>query len=119
MSNIVEALNNNEDFMLSTYDNNWNPFTNFEDWFKEDMLLRHNSCGLLSMRSFDDCCESEELNEKRINKIKFKSSFKYIIICCVNIISIYCVERKLLFSSSYNRIKCSKYCCFCLFYSQI
>ena len=33
---------NNEEYMLSTIDNPWNPFTNFTDWFSFDTLRGYN-----------------------------------------------------------------------------
>lgn len=32
---------------LSTTDNPWDPFEDFEEWFAADMRLGHNTCGLL------------------------------------------------------------------------
>lgn len=57
----------NEDYMLTTYDNPYNPFEHFEAWFKYDMLLGHNCCSLLNEIAAVNTIQSEELNEKDIN----------------------------------------------------
>lgn len=33
--------------MLSTADNPWNPFTNFNEWYAFDVVHGYNSCGVL------------------------------------------------------------------------
>ena len=35
-------------FMLTTVDNPFDPFDNFEEWFKIDMQFGYNTCGLLA-----------------------------------------------------------------------
>ena len=52
------------DYMLTTYDNPYNPFTQFELWFKYDMMLGHNCCQLLDETAAINKIQSEELNEK-------------------------------------------------------
>lgn len=37
-----------EDFMLTTVDNPFNPFVQFDEWFALDLQLGHNTCGLLA-----------------------------------------------------------------------
>lgn len=64
-------MNNEEDFMLTTFDNPFNPFEEFEAWFKFDMLLGYNSCGLLAREANTNPIQSDELNEEReINAMK-------------------------------------------------
>ena len=53
-----------DDYMLTTYDNPYNPFTQFELWFKFDMLLGYNTCGLLDQTASTNFVQSQELNEK-------------------------------------------------------
>lgn len=53
----------NEDFMLTTFDNRFNPFTEFDAWFKEDHRLGHNCCELLAIVSAVSNVSSEELRE--------------------------------------------------------
>ena len=56
-----------DDVMLTTKDNPYNPFTEFNAWFKFDMLNGYNSCGLLSKTANVDSIQSESLNEKDIS----------------------------------------------------
>jgi hypothetical protein len=37
-----------QEFMLTTVDNPFNPFTQFDEWFAYDLLLGHNTCSLLA-----------------------------------------------------------------------
>lgn len=58
-----------EDVMLTTYDNPFNPFTQFDMWFKYDMLvLGHNTCGELARNSFTSPIYSDEVNEREIDR---------------------------------------------------
>ena len=41
-------ITENSDVMLSTYDNPINPFTDFKAWWKMDLILGHDCCGLLA-----------------------------------------------------------------------
>lgn len=52
------------DYALSTYDNPYSPFDEFELWFKTDMLLGHNCCQLLSETANENFIQSEIINEK-------------------------------------------------------
>ena len=49
-----------KDFMLTTFDNSFNPFTEFDAWFKEDHRLGHNCCELLAINSAVSDIASEE-----------------------------------------------------------
>lgn len=40
------------DYMLTTTDNPYNPFTHFEDWYKFDMINGYNTCGYLANSCF-------------------------------------------------------------------
>lgn len=51
------------DVMLTTYDNPYNPFTDFESWFKMDTLLGHNTCGLLAEYANVSSIFSDEVND--------------------------------------------------------
>ncbi len=55
-----------KDSMLTTYDNPFNPFTEFDRWWKEDLLLGHNCCGLLANESNVSDIASDEVNDKAI-----------------------------------------------------
>lgn len=37
-----------KDFMLTTVDNPYNPFTNWEEWYKWDMINGYDTCGFLA-----------------------------------------------------------------------
>lgn len=62
-----------EDCMLTTYDNEFNPFTQFDAWFKEDIQLGHYTCQLLDRMSFtvDDVVSDEE-NDKEILRAMYE-----------------------------------------------
>ena len=36
------------DVMLTTVDNPYSPFTQFDDWYSYDVLKGHNTCSLLA-----------------------------------------------------------------------
>lgn len=55
-----------KDSMLTTFDNPFNPFTEFDRWWKEDLLLGHNCCGLLANESNVSDVSSDEVNDKAI-----------------------------------------------------
>lgn len=55
-----------DDVMLTTYDNPINPFENFDLWWKTDLLLGHDCCGLLAINSNVNDLASENVNEKKI-----------------------------------------------------
>lgn len=57
-----------EDYMLTTYDNKFNPFTNFIGWWKEDMRLGWNTCGRLALEAQTSNTFSDEVNEKEIDR---------------------------------------------------
>lgn len=57
-----------QDCMLTTFDNKFNPFTEFEAWFKEDLRLGHNTCGLLAKTSNTSDVASDEVNEEDIDR---------------------------------------------------
>ena len=55
-----------DDFMLSTYDNEFNPFTDFIIWWKEDLRLGHDCCGTLARETNTSFVLSDIENEERI-----------------------------------------------------
>ena len=57
-----------KDSMLTTFDNPFNPFTEFDRWWKEDLLLGHNCCGLLANESNVSDVASDEVNDKAITE---------------------------------------------------
>lgn len=58
----------NEDRMLTTYDNPYNPFENFDLWWKTDLRLGHDCCGTLARNAFTSEVFSDEQNEKAIDE---------------------------------------------------
>lgn len=56
------------DEMLTTFDNTFNPFTEFEKWWKEDLRLGHDCCGTLARNSFTSEIFSDEVNEKNVHE---------------------------------------------------
>lgn len=54
--------------MLTTFDNPFNPFTDFIRWWKEDLLLGHDTCGTLARESNVSDIASDEVNEKYIDE---------------------------------------------------
>ena len=60
--------------MLTTFDNPWNPFDNFDEWYQFDCDHRYDSCGLLAraMETVpDDLVPSEavKVTESAIDEI--------------------------------------------------
>lgn len=56
------------DYMLTTFDNPFNPFDDFVRWYKEDLLLGHNCCGLLGRLACTSEIFSDEINEQIIDE---------------------------------------------------
>lgn len=56
------------DFMLTTYDNPFSPFTDFDAWWKMDLILGHDCCGTLARESNVSDVASDELNEQAIDE---------------------------------------------------
>lgn len=52
------------DFMLTTFDNPFNPFTDFIRWWKQDLLLGHDCCGLLAREANISSISSDEANDQ-------------------------------------------------------
>lgn len=52
-----------KDSMLTTFDNPFNPFTDFIRWWKQDLLLGHDCCGLLAREANISSVSSEEAND--------------------------------------------------------
>lgn len=55
-----------KDSMLTTFDNPFNPFDDFSRWWKEDLLLRHDCCGVLAREANTNDIASDEVNDKAI-----------------------------------------------------
>lgn len=59
-------MNTEKDSMLTTFDNPFDPFTDFVSWWKEDLLLGHDCCGLLARESNISDVASDEVNDKEV-----------------------------------------------------
>jgi len=57
------------DYMLTTIDNPFNPFTNFDEWYKFDMINGYDTCGYLARLVSLSNYISDELNEDEINLV--------------------------------------------------
>lgn len=55
-----------KDSMLTTYDNPFNPFTDFIRWWKEDLRLGHDCCGTLAREANISFVASEKVNDKNV-----------------------------------------------------
>lgn len=53
---------------LSTYDNPYDPFTQFSDWYRYDMDKGYNSCGYLDRIAHTSDQLSEEENDAEIER---------------------------------------------------
>ena len=55
----------NDDIMLTTFNNPYDPFTNFDAWYKFDLTYGSDCCGILD-RMLDAVREEEKLKKKSI-----------------------------------------------------
>ena len=55
-----------KDSMLTTFDNPFNPFTDFSNWLKQDLLSGHDCCGTLAREANISSIRSEYANDKEI-----------------------------------------------------
>lgn len=73
-----------KDSMLTTYDNPFNPFTDFDRWFKEDLLLGHDCCGYLARESNTNDVVSDSVNDEYVidamNRIVLREPMIYRIV---------------------------------------
>lgn len=65
---------NEENYMLTTFDNPFDPFEDFDRWWKQDMLLNHDCCGLLASTA----CVSDELGDE-VNEKAIKEAMEKIV----------------------------------------
>lgn len=54
------------DYMLTTIDNPFNPFEDFESWFKYDLIMGHDTCGTLAREANISDIASDEINDDEI-----------------------------------------------------
>lgn len=55
-----------ETIMLTTKDNPWSPFTNFNEWYAFDMSHGYNSCGKLARMAKTSSVLPDSINERLI-----------------------------------------------------
>lgn len=64
-------MNAKEDVMLTTIDNPFNPFTNFDDWFAFDVEKGYNTCSYLDRMIVDSEAMGEpDQNFHRVSAIE-------------------------------------------------
>lgn len=56
---MTQEIKEVKDFMLTTIDNPFNPFIQFDEWFEFDELMGHHTCALLGRVNLT----SDELSE--------------------------------------------------------
>ena len=61
-------MNVNGNVALTTFDNPYNPFTQFQKWFLFDTEKGHNSCAYLARTARTSDEFTEEENEKEIER---------------------------------------------------
>ena len=57
---------NTVDYCLTTVDNPYSPFTNWEEWYKWDVLNGYDTCGFLARLAPTTNKFSDERNEEEI-----------------------------------------------------
>lgn len=55
--------NDNDEYMLSTLDNPYNPFTDFDSWYQYDVTHGYNTCSYLArvVHSSDELSEKDQM----------------------------------------------------------
>ena len=56
------------EYMLTTIDNPFSPFSDFDEWFAFDVEKGYNSCGLLDRFSYTSNELSEKENQDELNR---------------------------------------------------
>lgn len=59
-------MDTEKDYMLSTYDNPFNPFEDFETWWKYDLSLGHDCCGTWAREAGISSNYSDKRNEEEM-----------------------------------------------------
>ena len=63
-----ENIDISDDYMLTTLDNPWNPFTQFDAWFAFDLAHGYDTCGTLARFAATGNELTEEENSKIISQ---------------------------------------------------
>ena len=63
MNNVVDNETLKEEYMISTSDNPYNPWTEFNEWYNFDVAKGYNTCSILARlcEFTDDLGDREEL----------------------------------------------------------
>lgn len=56
------------DVMLTTIDNPYNPFTDFDDWYAYDTAMGYNTCGYLARIAATSPVLSDTENQKELER---------------------------------------------------
>lgn len=56
-----------KEYMLTTVDNPYDPFSNFDEWYEFDRLKGYDTCGYLARIAKTSSKLSDELNQLAIN----------------------------------------------------
>lgn len=56
-----------KEYMLTTVDNPYDPFTNFDEWYEFDRLKGYDTCGYLARIAKTSSKLSDELNQLAVN----------------------------------------------------
>lgn len=57
-----------DDAMITTPDNPWNPFTHFDEWYTWDTMMGYHSCEILARLAKTSREFSDEMNERIIDE---------------------------------------------------
>lgn len=64
--------------MLTTFDNPYNPFVDFSSWYMFDCENDHNTCGRLArLLNVDNEMTEKEVDEERIRAIDFMLKYDF------------------------------------------
>ena len=56
-----------KEYMLTTVDNPYDPFSNFDEWYEFDRLKGYDTCGYLARIAKTSSKLSDELNQLAVN----------------------------------------------------
>lgn len=62
--NSIETISNKQNLFLTTYDNTFDPFKSFSAWWKEDLRLGHDCCGVLAREANISDIASDAVNDE-------------------------------------------------------
>lgn len=73
--------NPNDKWLLTTIDNPFNPFTEWVQWYLEDVRLGHDTCGLVArLSTTSDDLDDESEFDVMSDVIKYNFSGKHIMV---------------------------------------